>query len=50
MAITVDNPPLHALATTGSPNGVYRYGASAFPDQTFNGGNYWVDVVFTPGP
>jgi hypothetical protein len=49
-AAGVDNPPLHALATTSSPNGVYRYGASAFPDQTFNGGNYWVDVVFTPGP
>jgi hypothetical protein len=28
----------------------WLYGASAFPDQTFNGGNYWVDVVFTPGP
>jgi len=24
--------------------------ARGFPDQTFNGGNYWVDVVFTPGP
>src|SRR5262249_27253007 len=30
-----------------SPNGVYKYGAaSAFPDQTFNASNYWVDVVF----
>ena len=45
--VGVDNPPLHALGTTVSPNGVYRYGASAFPNQTFNGSNYWVDVVFT---
>ena len=30
-------------------NGVYRYGAaSGFPDQTFNGTNYWVDAVFEP--
>ena len=44
----VDNPPLHALASGGSGgNGVYRYGASsAFPNQTFNAANYWVDVVF----
>ena len=28
-------------------NGVYRYGASAaFPTNTFNSENYWVDVVF----
>jgi hypothetical protein len=44
----VDNPPLHALATTQSPNGVYRYASgSAFPNQTFLATNYWVDVVFT---
>ena len=44
----VDNPPLHALASGGSGgNGVFRYGAnSAFPNQTFNAANYWVDVVF----
>jgi hypothetical protein len=44
------NPPLRALASGegGGPalNGVYRYGAHAFPDQTFSGANYWVDVVF----
>jgi Domain of unknown function (DUF4082)/Bacterial Ig-like domain/Bacterial Ig domain len=48
----VDRPPLHALANSSSPNGLYRYGSSnAFPDQTFNATNYWVDVVFntTPG-
>ena len=28
-------------------NGVYAYGASAFPTDTWNDSNYWVDVVFT---
>jgi regulation of enolase protein 1 (concanavalin A-like superfamily) len=43
----VDNGPLHALAdTTGAPNGVFKYGASGFPNQTFSSFNYWVDVVF----
>ena len=44
----VDNAPLHALATTtDGGNGVFIYaGASAFPTSTFNGSNYWVDVVF----
>jgi hypothetical protein len=27
-------------------NGVYAYGASSFPDQTFNATNYWVDAQF----
>jgi hypothetical protein len=45
----VDNAPLHAVATTVSANGVYRYGATGFPTNTFNATNYWVDVVFTPG-
>lgn len=41
------NPPLRALASGSSGgNGVYRYGSSAFPDQTYNACNYWVDVVF----
>jgi hypothetical protein len=43
----VDNPPLHALANSVSPDGVYIYGsASAFPTSSFNATNYWVDVVF----
>ena len=48
----VDNPPLHALANGASDgNGVYAYGASnVFPNQTWNAGNYWVDVVFQAGP
>jgi hypothetical protein len=46
----VDNLPLHALANGVSANGVYAYGAtSAFPNQTWNSSNYWVDVVFGPG-
>jgi hypothetical protein len=43
-----DNPPLHAPASTTSPNGVYVFGASAFPLQTYFSTNYWVDVTFTP--
>lgn len=39
--------PLRALAEgEDGSNGVYRYGASAFPNQTWNSSNYWVDVVF----
>ena len=42
-----NNPPLSAPASGASGgNGVYRYGASAFPNQTYNATNYWVDVVF----
>ena len=43
----VDNAPLHALANgVDGSNGVYRYGPSAFPTSSYNGSNYWVDVVF----
>lgn len=43
----VDNSPLRALSSSeSSGNGVYRYGASGFPDQTWNGANYWIDPVF----
>ena len=45
-----DNPPLHALANAASPNGVYAYGATpAFPTNSWNATNYWVDVLFAPG-
>ena len=44
-----DNAPLHALANVpGEPNGVFRYGTSGFPNDTFNESNYWVDVVLVP--
>jgi hypothetical protein len=43
----LDRPPLHAPASTpASGNGVFRYGASGFPDQSFNGTSYWVDASF----
>jgi hypothetical protein len=46
-AAPVAKPPLQALSDEAAGgNGVYKYGASGFPTQTFNAGNYWVDVVF----
>ncbi|MDQ6848235.1 MAG: DUF4082 domain-containing protein, partial [Candidatus Dormibacteraeota bacterium] len=45
----VDNPPLHAVASSTSPNGVYAYGASStFPNSTYKATNYWIDVLFKP--
>jgi hypothetical protein len=46
------NSPLTAPATGSvGGNGVYVYGStSAFPTKSFQGSNYWVDVVFNPGP
>jgi transcriptional regulator CtsR/regulation of enolase protein 1 (concanavalin A-like superfamily) len=44
---SVDRPPLHAPADNPSaPNGVYHFGASAFPTSTSQASNYWVDVVY----
>ena len=44
------NPPLQAIASGTSPNGVYAYGnASTFPNSTYNSANYWVDVLFDDG-
>ena len=38
------NGPLTALAS----GGVYAYGSgNAFPSNSFNASNYWVDVVYT---
>jgi Domain of unknown function (DUF4082)/Fibronectin type III domain len=47
---SLDSPPLHALRNaSGVSNGVYSYGSSTtFPTSTYNGENYWVDVVFSP--
>jgi Domain of unknown function (DUF4082)/IPT/TIG domain len=46
-----NNPPLHALANgADGANGIYVYGSSSFPTATYDSSNYWVDVVFTPGP
>ena len=42
-----DSPPLHAPASAASGgNGVFRYGDSAFPAQSFQDGSYWVDITF----
>jgi hypothetical protein len=45
-----DTPPLHAPASgVAGGNGVYAYGAtSAFPTNTYQASNYWVDVLFSP--
>jgi phosphodiesterase/alkaline phosphatase D-like protein len=41
--------PLHALADgVAGGNGVYLYGSSGFPNSSWGGSNYWVDVVFAP--
>jgi hypothetical protein len=41
------NPPLRALQSgVDGPNGLYRYGATGFPNQSYQDTNYWVDVVF----
>jgi hypothetical protein len=46
----VDSPPLHApqSSAVSGGNGVYLYGSSpAFPTDTYNATNYWIDIVFT---
>ncbi|MGH2941803.1 MAG: DUF4082 domain-containing protein, partial [Solirubrobacteraceae bacterium] len=46
-ATTFANGPLSAPSSSeAGGNGVYGYGASAFPANSFNATNYWVDVVF----
>ncbi len=43
----VSSAPLRALADgEDGPNGVFLYGSGGFPTDTWNAGNYWVDVVF----
>jgi hypothetical protein len=42
----VNNPPLQALPNGTSANGVFKYGSSsAFPVNTYQASNYWVDIV-----
>jgi len=43
-----NNPPLHGVqnGSSSGANGVYIYGASAFPTGTYLSANYYVDVVF----
>jgi len=45
----VDQWPLHALkGGVDGPNGVFNYGASGFPADTWFSDSYSVDVMFTP--
>ena len=47
----IDSPPLYALATTTTPDGLYLYGGgAAFPTSSYNASNYYVDAVFTQTP
>ncbi|BAY94727.1 MULTISPECIES: DUF4082 domain-containing protein [unclassified Tolypothrix] len=40
--------PLTALSNSaGGGNGVYKYGSSGFPNNTYQSSNYWVDVLFS---
>jgi hypothetical protein len=44
----VDAGVLHALSNSaGGGDGVYNQGSSAFPNNSYNSTNYWVDVVFS---
>ncbi len=41
--------PLTALQQgTDGNNGIYRYGSTGFPADTYRSSNYWVDVAFVP--
>ncbi len=53
----LNSPPLHALTANGeavsgvysSENGLYTYSKSTvFPQSSYEGSNYWVDVTFEP--
>jgi hypothetical protein len=45
----VSNGSLTALQTgVDGSNGLYKYGATGFPNLSINGANYWVDVLFKP--
>lgn len=43
-ASTFNSGPLHVPAN----GGVYLYGAGGFPANSYQGSNYWVDVLFSP--
>jgi Domain of unknown function (DUF4082) len=51
----VSNGPLYALCDRQvvndeyiCRNGLYKYGLSGFPTETYKSSNYWVDVIFQP--
>ncbi len=33
-------------STSQAGNGLFAYGSGGFPENSWNGGNYWVDVIF----
>src|SRR5208282_3544554 len=50
-ATALTNGPLTAPASSAiGGNGVYAYGSSNFPTNTYNSTNYWVDVLFSQSP
>ena len=51
LSSAVTNTPLQALSDSTSPNGLYAYVAGGgFPSNSYNGTNYWVDVMFAGAP
>ena len=51
LSLGLDRAPLHAPSDAAAGgNGVYRYGPSGFPDQSWNATSYWVDAVFSQTP
>ena len=50
LSVSVDHPPLHALANSTAPNGVFAYGGNLFPSASYNASNYYVDAMFQPMP
>ncbi len=47
---SVNAPPLYALASANAPNGngVFAYAAAtAFPANSYQGSNYWVDPIYS---
>ena len=49
-ASNVVSGQLTAPASGAAGNGVYNYGASAFPTSSYNATNYWADAVFVLTP
>jgi methionine-rich copper-binding protein CopC len=47
-SVAATTSPVKALANgTNGGNGLYKYGTSGFPSNSYNSTNYWVDVVFS---
>lgn len=54
-SLSVSDSPLYALCNRSlindeykCNNGVYKYGLSSFPTESYKSSNYWVDVIFQP--